>query len=201
MTDKEIKLQKFREQMAAQNIVEINSDIMELFNVYSQEALKITMEINNKYHTPEEIVDLFSELTGRTVDKTFRLFPPFYTDCGKNITVGKNVFINMGCKFQDQGGIFIGNNVLIGHNVSLLTLNHDERPKFRQNIYPKPISIGDNVWIGSNATILQGITIGDGAIIGANAVVTKDVTENTIVAGVPAKIIRKIEINCQKDSE
>jgi len=194
MTDKELSVQEFREQMATQNVVKLSSDMMRLFNVYSQEALKITMEINNKYHTPEEIVDLFSELTGRKVDKTFRLFPPFYTDCGKNIVVGKNVFINACCKFQDQGGIVIGNGVLIGHNVSLLTLNHDERPEYRQNIYPKPIKIGNNVWIGSNATILQGVTIGNGAIIGANAVVTKDVPENTIVAGVPAKIIRKVEV-------
>ena len=193
MKDKELSVQEFREQMATKNVVELGSDMMRLFNVYSQEAIKITMEINNKYHTPEEIVDLFSELTGRKVDKTFRLFPPFYTDCGKNIVVGKNVFINACCKFQDQGGIVIGNGVLIGHNVTLATLNHDERPQFRQNIYPKPIKIGDNVWIGSNATILQGVTIGDGAIIGANAVVTKDVPENTIVAGVPAKIIRKLE--------
>ena len=74
-------------------------------------------------------------------------------------------------------------------------MNHDERPEFRQNIYPKPIKIGNNVWIGSNATILQGITIGDGAIIGANSVVKKDVPENTIAAGVPAKTIRKIETN------
>ncbi|MBR1680530.1 sugar O-acetyltransferase, partial [bacterium] len=117
-----------------------------------------------------------------------------YTDCGKNIVVGKNVFINACCKFQDQGGITIGNGVLIGHNVTLATLNHDERPEFRQNIYPKPIKIGNNVWIGSNATILQGITIGNGAIIGANAVVTHDVPENTVVAGVPAKIIRKVEV-------
>ena len=94
--------------------------------------------------------------------------------------------------FQDQGGIVIGNGVLIGHNVSILTLNHDERPEFRQNIYPKPIKIGENVWIGSNATILQGVTIGDGAIIGANAVVTKDIPQNSIVAGIPAKIIRDV---------
>ena len=80
--------------MRTQEVVELNSDIMGLFNFYSQEALKITMEINNKYHAPEEIVDLFSKLTGTKVDNTFRLFPPFYTDCGKNITVGKNVFIN-----------------------------------------------------------------------------------------------------------
>jgi len=187
----DVNLDEFRKIMASGKCVE--GEMLKIFGVLSQEAIKITMEINNKYHTPDEIVDLFSELTGRTVDKTFRLFPPFYTDCGKNIVVGKNVFINACCKFQDQGGIAIGNGVLIGHNVTLATLNHDERPQFRQNIYPKPIKIGDNVWIGSNATILQGVTIGDGAIIGANAVVTKDVPENTIVAGVPAKTIRKVE--------
>lgn len=193
MTNKEIMLKEFRKQMARGKYVEAGSELFTYFHKYSQEALRITNELNNKYHTPEEIRELFSKLTESKIDKTFGLFPPFYTDCGKNITVGKNVFINMGCKFQDQGGIFIGNGVLIGHNVTLATLNHDERPEFRQNIYPKPIKIGNNVWIGSNATILQGVTIGDGAIIGANAVVTKDVPENTIVAGVPAKIIRKIK--------
>ena len=187
----DVNLDEFRKIMATGNIVE--DKMLKTFNKLSQEALKITMKMNNKYHTSEEIVDLFSELTGRKVDKSFRLFPPFHTDCGKNIKVGKNVFINACCKFQDQGGIEIGNGVLIGHNVTLATLNHDERPEFRQNIYPKPIKIGDNVWIGSNATILQGVTIGDGAIVGANAVVTKDVPENTVVAGIPAKIIRKIK--------
>ena len=103
------------------------------------------------------------------------------------------MFINACCKFQDQGGIEIGNGVLIGHNVTLATLNHDERPEFRQNIHPKPIKIGDNVWIGSNATILQGVTIGNGAIIGANAVVTKDVPDNCVVAGVPAKKIKDLD--------
>ena len=187
----EIDLDKFRKIMASGQVVE--DEMLKVFNKLSQQALKITMEINNKYHTPEEIVDLFSELTCKNVDKTFRLFPPFHTDCGKNITVGKNVFINACCKFQDQGGITIGNGVLIGHNVTLATLNHDQRPQFRQNIYPKPIKIGDNVWIGSNATILAGVTIGNGAIIGANAVVTKNVPQNTIVAGIPAKIIKVIK--------
>ncbi len=183
-------LNKFYEHMSSGEIV--TEEMLKIFNDLSQEALKITMKINNKYHKPNEIVKLFSKLTGKNVDKSFRLFPPFYTDCGKNITLGKNVFINACCKFQDQGGIIIGNNVLIGHNVTLATLNHDERPDKRQYIYPKPIKIGNNVWIGSNATILQGITIGDGAIIGANSVVTKDVPENTIVAGVPAKVLRQI---------
>lgn len=111
----------------------------------------------------------------------------------QKITVGKNVFINACCKFQDQGGIIIGDGVLIGHNVTLATLNHNENPTKRQYIYPKPIKIGNNVWIGSNATILQGVTIGNGAIVGANALVTKDVPENTIVAGIPARILRKVK--------
>lgn len=187
----DINLNEFYEYMASGKLVE--EKMLKVFNELSQQALKITMEINNKYHTPEEIVELFSKLTGKNVDKSFRLFPPFHTDCGKNITVGKNVFINACCKFQDQGGIIIGNGVLIGHNVTLATLNHDERPQFRQNIYPKSIKIGDNVWIGSNATILGGVTIGNGAIIGANALVTHDVPENTIVAGIPAKILREVK--------
>ena len=187
----DINLNEFYEYMASGKLVE--EKMLKVFNELSQQALKVTMEINNKYHTPEEIVELFSKLTGKNVDKSFRLFPPFHTDCGKNITVGKNVFINACCKFQDQGGIIIGNSVLIGHNVTLATLNHDERPQFRQNIYPKSIKIGDNVWIGSNATILGGVTIGNGAIIGANALVTHDVAENTIAAGIPAKILREVK--------
>ncbi|MBR1461163.1 sugar O-acetyltransferase [bacterium] len=184
-------LDKFYSAMESGNMVE--GEMLKFFNDLSQEALKITMELNNKYHTPEEIIALFSQLTGKEIDSSFRLFPPFYTDCGKNINIGKNVFINACCKFQDQGGITIGDDVLIGHNVTLATLNHDQRPEFRQNIYPKSIKIGNKVWIGSNATILAGVTVGDGAIIGANALVTRDVPKNCIAVGIPAKVIKKIE--------
>ncbi len=158
----------------------------------SQEALRITAELNNAYHTPAEIRSLMARLTGKPIDPSFAMFPPFYTDCGKNITIGKNVFINSGCKFQDQGGIAIGDGALIGHNVVLATLNHDLAPEKRSAMHPAPIVIGKNVWIGSNATILPGVTIGEGAIVAAGAVVTKDVLANTIVGGVPAKLIKKI---------
>ena len=93
---------------------------------------------------------------------------------------------------QDQGGIFIGDNVLIGHNACLLTLNHNQDPEKRANLLPAPIKIGNGAWLGSNVTVLPGVTIGDGAIIAANAVVTKDVNENTIVAGIPTKVVRKV---------
>ena len=151
------------------------------------------MELNSRYHTPEEIVGIMSEITGEQVDASFNMFPPFYADFGRNIHIGKNVFINAGCKFQDQGGIFIGDNVLIGHNVVLATINHDLNPYDRHNIY-KPIHIGDRAWIGSNAVITQGVTIGEGAVVAAGAVVTKDVPPLTVVGGVPAKVLKKIDI-------
>ncbi|UOQ84706.1 sugar O-acetyltransferase [Gracilibacillus salinarum] len=175
--------------------IEGGSEIHQMMHNVSQQALKITAELNGKYHTPEEIQVLFSQLIGKQVDDTFAMFPPFYTDCGKNIHVGKNVFINSGCRFQDQGGITIGDGALIGHNVVLATLNHNPDPKKRSNLRPAPIKIGENVWIGANATVLPGVTIGDGAIIAAGAVVTKDVPANVVAGGLPAKVIKNIEIN------
>lgn len=174
-------------------VVEGGSEMHQVMHKASQEALKLTAELNGRYHTPQEVQELFSRLIGKPVDKTFAMFPPFYTDCGKNIKVGKNVFINSGCRFQDQGGITIGDGVLIGHNVVLATLNHDIDPRKRGTMHPAPITIGNDVWIGANATVVPGVSIGDGAIIAAGAVVTKDVPRNVIVGGVPAKILKEIE--------
>lgn len=174
--------------------LEMDDDAAETCNYYSQEAQKITSELNCRYHDLEEIRQLFSQLIGCKVSDDFRVFPPFTTDFGKNIHLGNNVFINSGCRFQDQGGIYIGDNVLIGHNVVLATLNHEENPLKRGNLIPSPIRIGNDVWVGSNATILPGVTIGNGAIIAAGAVVTKDVNENSVVAGVPARYIRDVRM-------
>ncbi len=169
-----------------------NQESQKILDSIAYKAIKITNEINGNYHEPEEIRALISLLINKPVDETLVIFPPFYTDCGKNITFGKNVFINMGCCFQDQGGIIIGDGTLIGHKVVIATLNHDLNPDKRNILHPSPVITGKNVWIGSNATILPGVTIGDGAVVAAGAVVTKDIPSNTVVAGVPAKIIRKI---------
>ena len=185
-------LEAFLEHLNSEKPVVGGSEAHMFMHGVSQEALKITAEINGSYHEPHELRALFSKLIGQPVDESFGLFPPFHTDCGKNIHIGKHVFINMGCKFQDQGGIFIGDGVLIGHNVVLATLNHAMSPSHRSTMVPAPIHIGKNVWIGSNATVLAGVTIGNGAIVAAGAVVTRDVPENTIVGGVPARVMRHL---------
>ena len=170
----------------------IGTEVRAMMSHLSDEARKVTTKLNASYHERTEIQRLFSELTERPVDETFAMFPPFYTDCGKNIHVGKGVFINAGCHFQDQGGITLGDGTQIGHNVVLATLNHGLRPEDRSTVIPSPIVIGKNVWVGANATILPGVTIGDNAVVAAGAVVSKDVPANVIVGGVPAKVIKEI---------
>lgn len=184
---------EFFEHLQECHCVEAGSDLHLVMHELSEHAQRVAMRINSQPHTKEEMTELLSELTGREVDSSVRVFPPFYSDCGMNIHFGKNVFINSGAKFQDQGGIYIGDGALIGHNVVLATINHDENPNKRSNMYFKPIHIGKNVWMGANVTVLPGITIGDGAIVAAGAVVTKDVPENMVVAGVPAKVIRPVK--------
>ncbi|WP_166820780.1 DapH/DapD/GlmU-related protein [Brevibacterium limosum] len=169
------------------------SPLHEVMHRSSQEALRITAEINGSYHEPDEVRALLAELTGRPVDPTVTLFPPFHTDFGKNITLGQRIFINSGCSFQDQGGITIGDDSLIGHNTVLATLNHEMEPDRRADMHPAPIDIGRNVWIGSNVTVLPGITIGDDAVVAAASVVTRDVPARAVVVGSPAHVVRTID--------
>lgn len=188
-----MQLDKFLENLNSGKRVDAGSEEMAYMHHLSQEAMKITCELNYKYNTPQQIRLLFSQLIGKKVDEDFAIFPPFYTDCGKNITIGKGVFINSGCQFQDQGGITIGDGALIGPKTVIATLNHGFLPEDRAALDPAPVKIGKRVWIGANVSILPGVTIGDNAIVGAGAVVTKDVPANTIVAGVPAKKIGQID--------
>ena len=189
-----MNLEKFFDYMNNGKKVDEASGLFKVFHALAQEALKITMEINTKYHSEDELVGLFSKLTGRKVDPSFRVFPPFYTDCGKNIIIGKNVFINSCCRFQDQGGIVLGDGCFIGHNITVATLNHDLNPEARADMYPKSVILGKNVWVGSDSTILPGVKIGDGAVVGAGSVVTKNVAANTVVCGNPARVLKKISL-------
>ena len=188
---KAMDTKEFLEIMASGATVTAGSEVHSYMVKLSNDAMRVTARLNAGYHEPEEVRRLFAELTGREPGEGFNLFPPFYTDCGKNIRVGKNVFINSCCCFQDQGGIVIGDGSLVGHCVVIATINHDPNPARRGDEYLKPVTIGKNVWIGSHATILPGVTIGDGAIVAAGAVVTKDVPVGAAVGGVPARVIKE----------
>jgi len=120
--------------------------------------------------------------------------PPFYCDYGYNISLGKNFYANHGLVILDAASVTFGNDVLLGPGVNIATSSHPlTQERRRQGLETaKPIVLGDGVWVGMGAQILPGVTIGDGAVVAAGAVVNKDVAADTLVAGVPAKVIRKI---------
>jgi acetyltransferase-like isoleucine patch superfamily enzyme len=167
-------------------------DYPQLFKVI-QKAIRTTARLNNLVTDDVHEINLvFSELIGKKVDDTFFIIPPFYSDFGENITIGKNVFVNHACTFMDRGGITIEDNVLIGPKVNLITTNHPINPSERRATISLPIVIKKGAWIGVGATILPGVTVGENSIVAAGAVVSKDVPDNAVVGGVPAKFIKHI---------
>jgi acetyltransferase-like isoleucine patch superfamily enzyme len=158
-------------------------------------AMVITAALNRlTYNDAVEIRARFSDLIGAPVDGSFSLIPPFYTTGGENIRIGRNVFINQNCTLYDLGGIDIGDDVMIGPNVSLITSSHPIEPSRRRDeVIAKPIVIGKSAWIAANVTIIGGVTVGENAVVAAGSVVTKDVPADTLVAGNPARVIRSID--------
>ena len=187
-----MELDDLLEALNAGETITGDSPLHEVMHRTSQDALRITGELNGGYHEPAQVRELLASLIGGPVDESVTVFPPLHSDFGKNITLGKRIFINSGCRFQDQGGVTIGDDCLIGHNTVLATLNHDLDPAKRADMHPAPINIGCNVWIGANATLLPGVTIGDNAVVAAASVVTKDVPANTVVVGSPARVVRTL---------
>lgn len=183
-------LVEFLAHVARGGLIEGGSPHHRFMQEAAQTALRTTADINTGYRTPAEIRALLTELTGTPVDESVMVFPPFYSEFGKNLTLGRGVFINIGCRFQDTGGITIGDGSLIGHGSTLTTLNHSMDPDRRADMVPAPVVIGRQVWIGAGATVVPGVAVGDGAVVAAGAVVTKDVPAHTVVAGVPAKVVR-----------
>lgn len=146
----------------------------------------------NKEADLDEIRKLLNRITATEIDKTTTIFPPFQINYGKNTKIGKNVFINFDCTFLDLGGITIEDNVMLAPKVSLLSEGHPISVENRQTLTTGKIHIKKNAWIGANATILQGVTIGENSVVAAGAVVSKDVPDNTVVGGIPAKLIKEI---------
>jgi acetyltransferase-like isoleucine patch superfamily enzyme len=176
-------------------IVPIPSAEWDAMSSAVKRAMRLTAELNKlSFANAAEVRAIFSELTGRKVDDTFTLIPPFYTAHGLEIRVGRKVFINQCCTLYDMAGIDIADLVMIGPNVNIITSGHPLEPsKRRAYVEAKPIVIEKNVWIAASATILGGVTVGENSVVGAGSVVTKDVPANTFVAGVPAKVIRSLE--------
>ncbi len=157
-------------------------------------GMRLVAEINRlSVDDASRIREIFSELTGRQVDDSFRLFPPFHVAGGRRIRVGHKVFINQCCTIYDTGGVDIGDLVMIGPNVNLITVGHAMQPAQRRSfIEARPIVLQRNVWIAAAATILGGVTVGENSVVGAGAVVTRDVPPDSFVAGVPARVVRRL---------
>ena len=153
-------------------------------------TIKLIIELNATSTDVDQIRKRLSVLTGADIDMSTIIFAPFYTNFGRFIELGKNVFINHACSFLDMGGITLEDNVLIGPKVNLITENHPIEPKDRKALICRPILVKSNAWIGAAATILPGVTIGENAIVAAGAVVTSDVRSNTVVAGMPARVVK-----------
>lgn len=153
---------------------------------------ELLVKLNNESDL-EKVRGFLSEITVAQIDESTALFPPFQINYGKNTKIGKNVFINFDCTFLDLGGITIEDNVMLAPKVSLLSEGHPISAKDRQTLTTGKIHIKKNAWIGANATILQGVTIGENSVVAAGAVVSNDVPDNTVVGGIPAKIIKTIQ--------
>lgn len=177
------------QRLLAGGIIPIN-EMGEAWDVVAH-AQKLSPALNAAT-TVDEMRERLTEIIGKPIDKSTTVFVPFFTNFGKHIKLGKNIFINHACTFLDLGGITIEDDVQIGPKVNLITENHPVDPNKRKNLDLKSIHIKRNVWIGAAATILPGVTIGENSIVAAGAVVNKDVPANTIVGGIPAKKLREI---------
>jgi acetyltransferase-like isoleucine patch superfamily enzyme len=155
-------------------------------------TIRLCVQMNANATELDQVRDQLSEIIGTKIDESTTIFPPFYTNFGQSISLGKNVFINHACSFLDIGGIIVEDNVQIGPRVNITSENHPLDPADRTTLVPKPVIIHQNAWIGAGATILPGVTIGENAIVAAGAVVSRDIPANTVVAGIPAKVVKQI---------
>ncbi len=171
-----------------------HADLKEIKEI-TKTALKnqdLLQQLNSSAASQKEIRQVIGKITGQQIDDSVEIRLPIRSDYGANLRIGKGVFINSGVMFTDLGVITLADNVLVGPNATIISVNHPLDPQKRHEVEMKPVLIDENAWLGANATILPGVTVGQNAVVAAGAVVTKDVPANTVVAGVPAKIIKKI---------
>lgn len=159
-----------------------------------EEAMRLTKKYNDSDPGDTDArTSILKQLLGE-VGEEVDIRPPLHCDYGSHIRIGARTFINFGLMALDVATITIGQDVLMGPNVQLLTPTHPLDPDTRRDKWEAalPITIGDNVWIGGMAVICPGVTIGDDAVVGAGAVVTKDVAPGMVVVGNPARVVRSV---------
>lgn len=178
--------------MRSGELVDLSKPEFSVIWHFVNRTLSLIPELNSSTNT-DQIRQKLIDIIGKEIDASTTIFAPFYTNFGRFIFIGKNVFINHGCSFLDLGGITIEDDVLIGPKVNIITENHPLNPALRKNLICNPVLIKQNAWIGAGSTILPGVTIGVNSVVAAGSVVTKDVPDNTIFGGVPAKLIKNLE--------
>lgn len=184
------KIEIFERMLAGGLIPFSDPDYPKIFEEVSK-TINLSVALNASTNV-EQIRERLSVIIGQQIDKSTTIFTPFHTNFGRHIQIGKNVFINHACTFLDLGGIIIEDDVLIGPKVSIITENHPVNPNERKMLDLKSVIVKRNAWIGANATLLPGVIIGENSVVAAGSVVTKNVPANTVVAGIPAKIIKEI---------
>lgn len=162
------------------------------FSEVVSRTIRLCVEMNATATDVDQVRVHLSDIIGTEIDPSTTIFPPFYTNFGRFIKLGKHIFINHACSFLDIGGITIEDDVQIGPRVNLTSENHPLDPSDRTTVLLQPIVIKRNAWIGAGTTILPGVTIGENSIVAAGAVVSRDVPPNTVVAGVPARIVKQL---------
>ncbi|MFC4097471.1 DapH/DapD/GlmU-related protein [Euzebyella saccharophila] len=185
------KMNIFNRMMAGEAVPMSDPDYGEI-----REAVNKTMVLLEKMNRATHVDKArgyLGEIIGKPVHGSTTIFTPFHTNIGRNITLGKNVFVNHACSFLDLGGIEIEDDVMIGPRVNITSENHPVTIQDRKTLVPKKVVIKKNAWIGAGATLLPGVTIGKNSVVAAAALVNKDVPANTVVAGVPAKVIKQID--------
>lgn len=181
------------ENLREKEYISYDDEIFFQINEVLEQTAVLMSELNYGYKNQNEIRNYLKKITGKEIDKSTQILLPFNTDFGLNIKLGRDIFINKGCMFVDLGTIEIGDGVLIGPEVKILSVNHPLDIQKRRDVILKKVIIKNNVWIGAGATICPEVTIGENSVIGAGSVVTRDVPKNTVYAGVPARFIKNIE--------
>ena len=191
MSEKQIDL--FERMLAGGRIANDDTQLPLLWEHVAR-TIKLSASLNSSTSI-DETRERLSEIIGTLIDPSTTVFIPFHTNFGKHIRLGKRIFINHACSFLDLGGITIEDDVQIGPRVNLVTENHPLDPADRKSLVLNAILIKRNAWIGAGATILPGVTIGENAVVAAGALVNKDVPDNAVVAGIPAKVVRMLDQN------